>query len=232
MFEAFVLVSCLSAFTLAVAVFYGKRIVEARARYFEARDAVDDVVLSFNRQLQRQEEQLETSVRKIDVLSSRGELLDERLNDYKKEVGMVAERLESLSALEKALARIDRLEETVGEVASTKGELLQKIAELESHRFQKESEAKIASAIPIKREKALAPLTETELTVLEFLSTGTDRTAPEIKEHIELSREHTARLMKKLYEKGYLERIATKIPFTYRLKEEMQRILKKPEQNS
>jgi DNA-binding MarR family transcriptional regulator len=78
----------------------------------------------------------------------------------------------------------------------------------------------------------LAQLTETELLVLEFLSTEGEKTAPEIKDKVKLSREHTARLMKKLYEKGYLERSSNKIPFTYRLKEEMQRFLNKPEQKS
>ncbi|HDD70352.1 MAG TPA: MarR family transcriptional regulator, partial [Candidatus Bathyarchaeota archaeon] len=69
----------------------------------------------------------------------------------------------------------------------------------------------------------------TELTVLEMLSSEGPKTAPEIKERIKLSREHTARLMKKLYEEGYLERDTNKIPFKYRIKKEMEKILKKAE---
>jgi len=44
-----------------------------------------------------------------------------------------------------------------------------------------------------------------------------------------LSREHTARLMKKLYEAGYVERETKKIPFEYRIKNEMKKLLKKAE---
>jgi len=55
------------------------------------------------------------------------------------------------------------------------------------------------------------------------------KTAPEIKDRIRLSREHTARLMKKLYEEGYLERDTSKIPFKYRVKKEMEKLLKKTE---
>jgi DNA-binding MarR family transcriptional regulator len=83
--------------------------------------------------------------------------------------------------------------------------------------------------MPIKREKAMAHLTETEISVLEMLASEGAKTAPEIKERVNLSREHTARLMKKLYEEGYLERETNKIPFKYSVKKEMEKLLKKTE---
>lgn len=233
MFESVILVGVLSILTVVAAVLYSKRIREAHEKYVEAKSIIDDIILSFNRQLQRLEDRLETSALKIDVISSRNEPLAERLEAQKKEVKALVEKVGSLSALKEAVTRIGSLESKLEEIESMKDRLLQKIAKIEKQQLrQKEPEVKIHSAIPIKREKALAPLTETELTVLEFLATEGEKTAPEIKDQIKLSREHTARLMKKLYEKGYLERSANKIPFTYRLKEEMQKILKKPEQKS
>jgi DNA-binding MarR family transcriptional regulator len=83
--------------------------------------------------------------------------------------------------------------------------------------------------MPIKRDRALAALTETEVAVLEFLSSEGPKTAPEIKEKVQLSREHTARLMKKLYEEGYLERETGKLPFKYSVKKEMEKFLNRPE---
>jgi DNA-binding Lrp family transcriptional regulator len=65
--------------------------------------------------------------------------------------------------------------------------------------------------------------------VLEILALEGPKTAPEIKDRIKLSREHTARLMKKVYEEGYVERGTTKIPFKYRIKKEMEKLLKKTE---
>jgi DNA-binding MarR family transcriptional regulator len=85
--------------------------------------------------------------------------------------------------------------------------------------------------IPIKRDKAMAALTITEITVLEMLVSEGSKTAPEIKDRVQLSREHTARLMKKLYEGGYLEREVGKIPFRYSIKKEMERLLRKTEAN-
>ena len=83
----------------------------------------------------------------------------------------------------------------------------------------------VRPAIPLKREKALAPLTPTELRVLEILSTEGDKTVREIKNRIGLTREHTGRLMKSLYDKGYVERRTDKIPYVYRIKKEMENIL-------
>jgi DNA-binding MarR family transcriptional regulator len=90
-------------------------------------------------------------------------------------------------------------------------------------------EIKSELVIPIKRDKAMAALTDTEIAVLEMLSSEGSKTAPEFKDRLQLSREHTARLMKKLYEEGYLEREVGKIPFRYSIKKEMERLLKKTE---
>lgn len=75
----------------------------------------------------------------------------------------------------------------------------------------------------------MAQLTDTEVSVLEMLASEGSKTAPEIKLKVNLSREHTARLMKKLYEEGYLDREAGRIPFKYSLKKEMESLLKKAE---
>jgi DNA-binding Lrp family transcriptional regulator len=85
----------------------------------------------------------------------------------------------------------------------------------------------VLPVMPLRRDKAMASLTETEISVLEFLAAEGPKTAPEIKEKVKLSREHTARLMKKLYEEGYLERETSKLPFKYSVKKEMETLLKK-----
>ena len=90
-------------------------------------------------------------------------------------------------------------------------------------------ELRVEPVMPIRRDKAIGALTDTEIAVLEMLSAEGAKTAPEIKERVQLSREHTARLMKKLYEEGYLERETGKIPFKYCVKKEMENLLKKPE---
>ena len=67
------------------------------------------------------------------------------------------------------------------------------------------------------REVEVARLTPTEMKVLRVLATSGPKSASEIKEVIGKTREHSARLMKKLFLEGYVERDTTTIPYTYRL---------------
>jgi len=71
--------------------------------------------------------------------------------------------------------------------------------------------------------------TPTELQALTLLATGGPKSAPEIGRVIGRSREHTARLMKKLFQEGYIRRDQTRIPFRYSLTERVRQTFKKPE---
>ncbi|MCW4052533.1 MAG: MarR family transcriptional regulator [Candidatus Bathyarchaeota archaeon] len=223
----------MSVFISAFAFLFIKRIGEANAKYNEAKEVIDEIITSFNTQLGRQETRIEAVKKKITVLSTSDLDFDARLGKQRKDIESLIAKHKSLHLMEKAIHRMDVLEKKMEEASLSTDAIRQKFSEIETKGFRKEEpEAKIESAIPIKREKALAPLTETELAVLEILAAEGEKTAPQIKIAIKLSREHTARLMKKLYAGGYLERSARKVPFTYRLKEEMRRILRKPEQKN
>jgi DNA-binding MarR family transcriptional regulator len=71
--------------------------------------------------------------------------------------------------------------------------------------------------------------TPTELQVLTMLANEGPRSAPEIGRVVGRSREHTARLMKKLFEEGYIRRDQTRIPFRYSLVERVKQTFKKQE---
>jgi hypothetical protein len=75
----------------------------------------------------------------------------------------------------------------------------------------------------------LSITTPTELQVLTLLATEGPKSAPEIGRAIGRSREHTARLMKKLYEEGYIRRDQTRIPFRYSVVDRLKQSGKKPE---
>ncbi len=154
-----------------------------------------------------------------------------RVEEYNRRLATLANIVEDVPAIEKKLsAQIEEINRKIDGIEATQNKITQRIGEVEKIRHKAQvSEARIEAAIPIKKERALAPLTETELKALETIAKEGKKTAPEIREKIELTREHTARLMKKLYEDGYLERDTHKMPYTYRLKEEMQKILKKRE---
>ena len=71
--------------------------------------------------------------------------------------------------------------------------------------------------------------TPTELQVLTMLANEGPKSAPEIGHVVGRSREHTARLMKKLYEEGYIRRDQTRIPFRYSLMDRVKQTFKKQE---
>ena len=219
--------------TVIASTLYYKQIRRLREKYEEARDVVGDIVVSYNNQLRGYEEKLDTISHKTEVLSSRNERTRSKVKEHEELLKNLASKVNTFSGIEqKVSAQIRDANRRMAGLAAGQKTLIQKIAEVEKigqriSAAPKAEKAKIEAPIPIKRETALAPLTETELRVLKILADDRPKTAPEIKEGIKLTREHTARLMKKLYEEGYLERSVRKIPYTYHIKREMLKILKR-----
>lgn len=227
-----ILVGVLLAVTVGAAIKYYKQLRRVQREYEKAEQVVEDIVLSFNRQIRQEADKLELVAYKVEAVSSksdkalmRAEEVDKKLLPLESKIGV------TLEDREKLLKRLDEVDKKVRDTVVSQEALTAKISTMEeqAQQFSMFPEAKIEAAIPIKREKVLAPLTETELSVLEMLSLEGPKTAPEIKGKIKLSREHTARLMKKLYESGYLERETSKIPFKYSVKKEMEKLLRKAE---
>ena len=217
--------------TVTASVEYYRQIRRAQKEYEKAKGIVEDIVLSFNRKLKREADKLDviafkiegnlaganTSLKKVDTLEKRMAPIENQMGTISKSSISI---LSGLTGLELKIKDIEASQET----------LKVKIAGFEEQ-IQKFNVAPEISepVIPIKRDKAMAALTDTEIAVLEMLSSEGPKTAPEIKARVKLSREHTARLMKKLYEEGYLEREVGKIPFRYSIKKEMEKLLRKTE---
>jgi DNA repair exonuclease SbcCD ATPase subunit len=222
----------LAILTIVVAVEYYKQLRRARREYEKAKEAVEDIVVSFNRQLRQEANRLEATGDKLDTLAL-------RVTGAGKQVQEIAERINSLDTKmtteqqngERMADQLTEIEKQARDVVASQEQAVTRITNLEEriNRLSTIPEASLKTVMPIKREKAMAHLTETEVFVLEMLASEGAKTAPEIKEKVRLSREHTARLMKKLYEQGYLERETNKIPFTYSVKKEMENLLKKTE---
>jgi DNA-binding Lrp family transcriptional regulator len=72
--------------------------------------------------------------------------------------------------------------------------------------------------------------TPTELQILTLLANEGPKSAPEIGRFVGRSREHTARLMKKLFDEGYVRRDQTRIPFRYSTVERVKQSFTRPEE--
>jgi uncharacterized protein YoxC len=225
-------VSCLLGATIVFATEYYRRLRKAQREYEKARDSVEDIVLSFNRQFRRQDERLETVAYKVEAFAAKSDNALNKAEDVSKKVNALEAKIGIDSERrEETLARLDGVDKSVRDIITSQEAISVKITNLEQQAKQLPAvpESGLEAVIPIRREKALAQLTATEVSVLEMLAAEGSKTAPEIKERVRLSREHTARLMKKLYEEGYLERETGKIPFKYSVKKEMEKLLKRTE---
>jgi chromosome segregation ATPase len=221
-------VAALLLISLGAFLFYYRRMRKLTEEYDGAKTLVSDIVTSFNRQLRIQEEKLAVITQKIISFASKNDRAQSKAATQEEQMNQISSKITELSDLTQQFPEhLTGVTQKITEVTKSQEELRERIASLESKLVA--PELNIESAIPIKQDKALASLTPTELSVLEILANEGEKTAPEIKTRVNLTREHTARLMKKLYEEGYLERTTGKIPFAYRLKEEMRKILKKPE---
>jgi predicted transcriptional regulator len=227
--------------TVAASLEYYRQVRRAQKEYYKARNIVQDIVLSFNRQLKREADRLEIVAFKVEGNSVKADSSLKKIEDVEKKIAPLEQQISALSQnkpdltnitgnintilsgltdLELKIKDIETSQETIKVQVVTFGEQIQKATVASS-------EFKVEPVMPIRRDKAMAALTDTEIAVLEMLSSEGQKTAPEIKERVHLSREHTARLMKKLYEEGYLEREVGKIPFSYSIKKEMEKLLKK-----
>lgn len=232
MTESVIFICALLGITIGAVVEYYRRIRLAQKEYEKARGVIEDLVISFNKQLRREAEKVEHVAYKVDAVSSKSDRAIKMTEEASKKMQFLEGKVDAkLGDMERLLTNFGDVDKKLHDVAALQEKLSARISALEEQivRLSAVPETKVEAAIPIKKEKALAPLTETELSVLEMLASEGPKTAPEIKDRIKLSREHTARLMKKLYEGGYLERDATKIPFKYKVKKEMENLLKKTE---
>jgi len=214
----FVIYALLFALTSSVMLLYYRRIRQASTDYSRTKTAIADMALSYNRDLQKQDEKVRAVASKCEENTS----LAQRLES---EIANLRARMDVFAADQEALrSHLGSLKEHMD---AQRNEVLEKLDRLEAFGNElKMPPPRIKSAIPIGRERALAALTQTELRIIQLLGAEGEKSAPEITEAVKLTREHTSRLMKKLYARGYIERRTDRMPYAYRLKRETKDLVK------
>ena len=226
------LVTSVLLFITILALFlYYRRIRTLRQEYERARGVVEDIVVGVDSQFRRQKDRVLFVAQKVEAASLENKKVVKKIEEYEGQLTGLTKVIGDVPQIEEKFSgQLKEMKSEVKGIKEAQDKVMQKLVDIEKIKQEVYvPEVKIEAAIPIKREKALEPLTETELMVLETIGKEGEKTAPEIREKIGLTREHTARLMKKLYKDGYLERDTHKMPYVYRLKEEMQKILKRRE---
>ena len=188
-----------------------KRVVMAQAEYEDSKDAVRNISSGFTRQVKRMESELD----RIESEALQAKYMANEAMNSGQGTGDA-----TLKGLEKVKELSDRVDTIETSIESMRGDL-QKIAS----QPRIVQQVPVTAPIPVEGDNILQQITGTELEVLKMIVDLGEGTVPEIKDVIGKTREHTARLLKKLYEKGYIDRNTSSMPYRYRIRKEIRELI-------
>jgi DNA-binding CsgD family transcriptional regulator len=206
--------------TACIALLYYLKVRQASKEYMKAKGALDDIVFSFNKELRAEGDKIRELIEKKIV-----EALD-AVDSIKPKVTDLEDRLRKMEGSTAIVPNDQRdLRKTISDSSGQQSEPLREAMVTSMAAGGHEPAMLTTPPVSLRKERALAPLTDTEVQILELLARQGEKTAVQIQGEIKLTREHTARLMKKLYVSGYVERRTDRTPYTYQLKKETEGLL-------
>ena len=162
----------------------------------------------------------------VDALTSRIQRSETSLASLRLDMANVNRREETLEGEQVALhGSYEELMHRMEEVLANDRKVIAEFQQIKSKLGEVKQERSTVEGLP-KRENfanaisegdLLAMLTPTERQTLEILKVEGAKAAPELGSRLNKSREHTSRLMKKLYMEGYVNRDSNRAPFRYKL---------------
>jgi predicted transcriptional regulator len=202
-----VIASAAVAFTLVIT---GAGIVARTTKeYRDARTVVKAVITTYGEKLARQEETCQSISTELAHL--RGSI--EKLETHESEVSQVSQTTSASVELTQALKETSANIRLLNEKLSTQdGDPINQV------QIDRSKETHLNLVTRGNQE-----VTATEVFTLKILATEGAKASTELHKRVGRSREHFARLMKRLYERGYVDRDTSKIPFTYRINENIAR---------
>jgi DNA-binding MarR family transcriptional regulator len=211
--ELFFATACLFTVTLAASFIYYKRIKEAQMEYESSKNVVRNLTLGFSGQVTK--------------LSQRIKGIEEGSNvaqDAASEALKVSHQAidETRRSGEKTLKLEGRFEENERAIASMKEEM-KRLSLRPSVTVPMKT---VDAPIPLRQDAVLDQLTETELDVLTMIEELGEGSVPEVRDRIGKTREHTARLLKKLFDQGFIDRNTSGMPYRYNIRKEIIELIK------
>jgi hypothetical protein len=164
----------------------------------------------------------------VDALSSRIQRSESVMVQLRSDVETTTQRNDTLAGEQVSLrASHQETLHHLQEILANDKKLILEFEQLKSKLNTIQQRSPFTDALPKRENLAalvsdgdfLASLTPTERLTLEMLRDEGAKAAPEIGNRLKKSREHTSRLMKKLYMEGYVDRESNHAPFRYKLNE-------------
>lgn len=210
--------------TIAFVIVYYKKIFYAKKEYDEAKGVVGGIVLSFKRRQNEQDEKINSLTYDVEGIHSTTERLAEQNRKIEGKIGGLITSVKTAFMINKKLVEhIITMREEVTNLSKAQQNIQKQFTALDE-KYQKIPET-VKTIAPRDDAPPSVRLTETEDQVIQFLLAEGSKTAPEVEKRIGKTREHTARLMKKLWQEGFIERDTHRIPFVYRVTEKLKKSL-------
>ena len=210
--ELFFATACLFAVTVAASFIYYQRIKRAQEEYESSRDVVRSITLGFTQQLAK----LGRSIMNLERDAS-----DAR--SIASEAMKVSQ--EAMDTASENDGERQRLADRIAETETTLTGMKEEMQKLSRRPAVAPARVEVDAAIPLEQEDVLDQLTPTELEVLALIEEMGEGSVPQIRERIDKTREHTARLLKKLFERGFIDRNTSGMPYRYHIRKEIKELI-------
>jgi len=205
--------------TTAASFIYISRIKEARAEYENSRDIVRSITFGFSRQLKKVASMISSAERSATEANF---VASEAMKTGTEAIEAVRENSEKVSQLS------DKQDETEKTITS----LREEIQNLARRRPVVAGGPSVDAPIPLRRDAVLDQLTPTEMEVLMLIEEVGEASGPAIRERVNKTREHTARLLKKLFDSGFIDRNTSGMPYRYSVRKEIRELIQQQKERA
>jgi len=148
-----ILVGVLLAATVGAALEYYRQIRKAQREYEKAKEAVEDVILSFNRELKREADKLEIMAFKVEGSASKADTGLKRIDAIEKKIAPFEAQVNAISENNASIsARLTDVDTKMRDIGASHENLKTKITALDEQvqKFLTIPEVRSEAVIPIK----------------------------------------------------------------------------------
>ncbi len=205
--------------TTAASFIYISRIKEARTEYENSKDIVRSITVGFSRQLKKVVGMIGSAERSATEANF---VASEAMKTSTKAIEAVRENSEKVSQLS------NKQDETEKAITS----LREEIQTLARRRPVVAAGPSVDAPIPLRRDAVLDQLTPTEMEFLMLIEEVGEASGPAIRERVNKTREHTARLLKKLFDSGFIDRNTSGMPYRYSVRKEIRELIRQQKESA
>jgi len=224
LFEELVILISIFVFSLMNIAFtytYYKKIIFVKKEYDNVKNLVSGIVFTFEKRLEEQKDKIEMVLYDIENLQSSSDKKNDQNNYLELKINNLIKNFTSVYKInEKIINNISLIKNNINELKITDKQLYKKF---DSFEINKDLLQKSLVNLPPNQKTPLIKLNNTETKIINILLSEGAKTAPEIMKMLGNTREHTSRLMKKLWQEGFIERDTYVIPFIYRPTKELEK---------